>query len=59
MTERSVEQAQAMKQQQDAYIKEVAGKATPVDQIAQARKMLDQGVISQAEYDQLKAKALV
>ena len=28
------------------------------DQIVQARKMLDEGVISQPEYDRLKAKAL-
>ena len=59
MSERQVETAKAMKAQQDAYIKDVAGKASPADQIAQARAMLDAGVITQTEYDRLKEKALV
>ena len=64
MTERRMEELTVQRQQTDAYIREVAGsasipaQATPADQIAQARKMLDQGVISQPEYDRLKAKAL-
>lgn len=59
MAERSAQAAVETKQQQDAYIREVAGKSSPADQIAQARQMLDAGVISQAEYDRLKEKALV
>lgn len=58
MAERSMKEAERMRQQQDTYIREVAGKSSPVDQIAQARSMLDSGTISQAEYDQLKARAL-
>jgi hypothetical protein len=58
MGERSMKEAEFVKQQQDAYIREIAGKASPVDQIAQAQSMLDAGTISQAEYAQLKAKAL-
>lgn len=58
MSERSMREAEFVKQQQDAYIRDVAGKSSPVDQIAQAQSMLDAGVISQTEYDQLKAKAL-
>jgi phospholipase D-like protein/putative oligomerization/nucleic acid binding protein len=59
MAERSWKSAEAMRQQQDAYIREVAGKSSPVDQIAQARAMLDSGAITQTEFDALKAKALV
>ena len=65
MTERRVEEITVQRQQTDAYIREVASstaaipaQATPADQIAKARQMLDQGVISQPEYDRLKAKAL-
>jgi hypothetical protein len=47
-----------MKQQQETYIREVAGNATPVDQVAKAKAMLDAGAISQSEFDALKAKAL-
>jgi hypothetical protein len=53
MAERSMRDTERVKQQQDAYIRNVAGKASPVDQIAQAQAMLDAGSISQAEYDQL------
>jgi hypothetical protein len=59
MTERSVRQAEVSRQQQDAYIREVAGRTTPSDQIAQARALLDAGTISQPEYEALKTKALV
>jgi len=58
MAERSARQADVAKQQTDAYIREVASSTSPTDQIAQAQKMLDQGVISQPEYERLKAKAL-
>lgn len=59
MAERSIPATAQIKQQQDAYIREVAGKSSPADQIAQARQMLDAGVISQSEYDRIKEKALV
>ena len=59
MTERSLKSAEAMKRQQDAYIRQAAGKASPVDEIAKAQAMLDSGAITQAEYDTLKAKALL
>ena len=57
MAERNAEQIQAVRAQQDDYIKSVAG-SSPADQIAQAKSLLDSGAISQAEFDGLKAKAL-
>jgi hypothetical protein len=54
-----------MRQEQDDYIRKVAAQCTPpaqpspAEQINQARSMLDAGVINEAEFQQLKAKALV
>ncbi|GAA4351404.1 SHOCT domain-containing protein [Microbacterium rhizosphaerae] len=58
MAERGMKQAAAAKKQQDAYIQQVAGSSSATDQIAQAKALLDAGTITQAEFDQLKAKAL-
>ena len=58
MAERSAVSHQTAQREQDAYIKEVAGTTTPTDQIAQAQTMLDDGTISQTEFNTLKAKAL-
>src|SRR3954468_23233688 len=60
MQERQVEQARAMRHAQDQYIASVAtGTASgAADQIASAKKLLDEKTITQAEFDQLKAKAL-
>ena len=59
MAERAGRTAEVVRAQQDAHIREVAGRTTPTDQIAQAHAMLDSGAISQSEYDALKTKALV
>lgn len=59
MADRQMRDTAEMKKQQDQYIREVASSASPADQIAQARKMLDEGLISQPEYERLKEKALV
>ena len=59
MAERQAAGMQQMKEQQDAYIKQVAGASTsPADQIASAKQLLDSGAITQQEFDALKAKAL-
>ena len=59
MAQRSFEASAMQRRQQDNYIREVAGKTSPTEQITQARALLDAGVISQPEYDALKTKALV
>jgi hypothetical protein len=56
MAERSTKQVQAAQQQQEAYIREVAGGGAA--EIERAKGLLDSGAITQAEYDAIKAKAL-
>ena len=58
MQKRSLEQAQAVRAQQDQYIRSTAASASPADEISKAKGLLDSGAISQAEYDALKTKAL-
>jgi Short C-terminal domain/Phospholipase_D-nuclease N-terminal len=58
MTERSIERAQASQQQFDDYVRETASSGGAAAEIGQAKQLLDSGAITQAEFDQLKAKAL-
>ncbi|GAA5207936.1 SHOCT domain-containing protein [Microbacterium kyungheense] len=59
MAKRSAKEASELQSAQDAYIKSVAGgSASPADEIAKAKALLDAGTITQAEYDALKTKAL-
>ena len=58
MTERTIQQQQTAKTEMDQYVQSVAGQADPAAQIAKAKGLLDQGAISQAEFDQIKQKAL-
>ena len=53
-----MKQVQAQQAQMDDYVKSVATSADPTEQIAKGKQLLDSGAISQAEFDQLKAKAL-
>ena len=53
-SQRDVRQAQAAT---DNYIRDVAG-SSPADEIAKAKALVDQGVLTPGEFDALKAKAL-
>jgi hypothetical protein len=61
MTERQQRAARLAQERQAQYIREAAGtgaSASPTQQIAHAKELLDAGAITQAEFDSLKAKAL-
>jgi hypothetical protein len=58
MAERSQKAARDAQAAQDAYIRQAAGATGPADQIAQAKVLLDNGTITQADFDAIKAKAL-
>ncbi|MGZ4394791.1 MAG: SHOCT domain-containing protein [Gaiellaceae bacterium] len=58
MADRNVAQLQAQQAQADEYIKSVASSTDPAAQIAKGKELLDSGAITQAEFDDLKKKAL-
>jgi hypothetical protein len=58
MGERNLKKAQAQQSQMDAYVRSVASSDSATEQIAKGKELLDSGTITQAEFDQLKAKAL-
>ena len=59
MTERNVHALRAAQQDQEAYIRQVSGTgASPSDEIARAKGLMDSGAISAEEFERLKAKAL-
>ncbi|WP_298445191.1 SHOCT domain-containing protein [Gordonia sp. (in: high G+C Gram-positive bacteria)] len=58
MAERSAAAQHAADAQAREYIREAAGTATPADQIATAKALLDAGTITEDEFAAIKAKAL-
>ncbi len=58
MTERALKSQEAAQSQADQYVRSVAGAGDPAEQIAKAKQLLDSGAITQAEFDQIKHKAL-
>lgn len=57
MAERAREAALAAQRETDAYIRQAAGHS-PAQEIAEAKGLLDNGVITESEFDALKARAL-
>ncbi|MFD7010353.1 SHOCT domain-containing protein [Rhodococcus sp. JVH1] len=57
MTERSAAAFRQVKQAQDTYIRDVAGKS-PAQQITDAKALLDSGAITPQEFETIKSKAL-
>jgi general stress protein CsbA len=58
MAERSARQAQAQQAQFNDYVQSVASNGGAASEIEKAKRLLDDGAITQAEFDSLKAKAL-
>ena len=56
IAERQSKDVQKSQAQFDQYVQTVAGGSA--EQIAKAKELLDAGTITQAEFDQIKAKAL-
>jgi hypothetical protein len=57
LTERTVKQQKAAESEFAGYVQSVAN-TSPADQIAAAKKLLDEGTIDQAEFESIKQKAL-
>jgi hypothetical protein len=58
MAHRNVERAQTAQAQFDDYVQTVAANAGPSGEIDKANALLQNGTITQAEFDAIKAKAL-
>lgn len=58
MAERGEKQTRAARAQFDEYVRDAAGKGGPASEIETAKKLLDSGTITQAEFDAIKANAL-
>ena len=58
MAKRNIASAQQSQQQFDDYVQRTAGGGGAADEIGKAKSLLDAGTITQAEFDQIKAKAL-
>jgi hypothetical protein len=58
MAQRQMARMRQAQGEMDDYIRNVSASSDPAAQIANAKALLDNGSITQAEFDQLKAKAL-
>ena len=58
MAQRNMAGAVEAQQATDQYVRSVAGTTSPASEIESAKRLLDSGAITQAEFDALKTKAL-
>ena len=58
MTERAMERSRRNQEEADAYIRQVAT-ASPTEEIAKAKALLDAGTISPDEFEKIKSSILV
>ena len=58
LTDRRVRDAQVSQANFDQYVRKVAADGGSAGDIERAKQLLDSGAINQAEFEQLKAKAL-
>jgi hypothetical protein len=58
MNERSLRAQRSAKSELDQYVRSVAGTSDPTQQIAKGEELLKSGAITQAEFDQIKRRAL-
>ena len=58
MARRSQEHTARMAEETENYVRRVAGRPTPAEQIESAHTLLEQGEITETEYDRLKSMAL-
>jgi hypothetical protein len=58
MGERAMARAQSQQTQMDDYVRSVASSGSATEEIAKGKELYDSGAITEAEFNQLKAKAL-
>lgn len=58
MAERRVKEVQASQAQLDDYVRQTAGTGGSASEIEKAKQLLDNGTITEVEFDKLRAKAL-
>jgi hypothetical protein len=58
MRDRAIRDQAQSQSEFDAYVRETAGSGGPTAEIASAKKLLDEGAISQEEFEAIKRKSL-
>jgi hypothetical protein len=58
IAQRNLDRAQADRAQFDSYVRSVSEEGGPAAEIDRAKKLRDDGTITEAEYEAIKAKAL-